>query len=142
MRHSFHSDSVGVLIVPVVSGTQIHLNDQFHHLPRSGHLARVVVIRWPYEAPASHQPLRCILATTGRPLSARHSDAMDDPDSPPAPVALSPEAAEAAAVASLRAALASPPTRPAAPAGGPPVLLIAAGSFSPVTTAHVAMLGA
>lgn len=128
-------------IVPVVSGSHVHLNYQFRHLPRSGDLAPVVVIRWPFTAPA-HHPLRGILATAGGPISTRHSDTMDDPGPPPAPAALSPDAAEAAAVASLRAALASPPTRPAAAAGGPPVLLIAAGSFSPVTTAHVAMLGA
>eukprot|EP00168_Porphyra_purpurea_P003516 TRINITY_DN14119_c0_g1_i1.p3 TRINITY_DN14119_c0_g1~~TRINITY_DN14119_c0_g1_i1.p3 ORF type:complete len:122 (+),score=14.14 TRINITY_DN14119_c0_g1_i1:170-535(+) len=49
--------------------------------------------------------------------------------------------AQAAAEASLRSALAEPPTRPAAPPSGPGVVLIACGSFSPLTTAHLAMLG-
>jgi len=49
--------------------------------------------------------------------------------------------AQAAAEASLRCALAEPPTRPPAPCVGPGVVLIACGSFSPLTTAHVDMLG-
>ncbi|GAB0491462.1 hypothetical protein MMPV_002716 [Pyropia vietnamensis] len=65
---------------------------------------------------------------------------MNNPGSAHVEVAPSTADVEATALASLCAALASPPTRPAAPTGGPPVLLIAAGSFSPLTTAHVAML--
>lgn len=67
---------------------------------------------------------------------------MENKSPPQVEDAPSPFDAEAAALASLSAALASPPTQPAAPTGEPPVLLIAAGSFSPVTTAHIAMLGA
>lgn len=65
---------------------------------------------------------------------------MENKSPPQVEDAPSPLDAEAAALASLSAALASPPTQPAAPTGEPPVLLIAAGSFSPVTTAHIAML--
>lgn len=114
------------------------------HIASNDALGRIDTRRPPNYSPPSQDSSLTMhdVHMACRSQSFLHGGSMNEPGSPRAEVATSATDVEAAALASLCAALASSPTRPAAPTGGPPVLLIAAGSFSPLTTAHVAMLGA